>query len=281
MNILEIERSKLELLQTRNLLLLPTSLVLEEQYAHSPSSPHKTFLSFSVAEVELRFLVTFSQPLDFCLLTPDILPLTSLELLPPSSSLLQLVRNLLQEMSAHQTSLLEHSLFSHIPSNLDHLQEVCPGVHHELVVQDQQATLLLKFPVLQDSKLVSLPSLSSSSRLLDTTSHHFILRLVFDLERGRFVTSEWKLQLSPDLAAMLPELQHLRLPGLGEESLPEFLMNSKERVEEEVVRAEKAWMARSQLMLPVLQAFTEEEGVQVTNWLINMKLLYCSCCRSS
>ena len=271
MNSLEIQHTMLELLQTRDLLLLPSSLVLEEQPAPFPSSFHKTFLSFTVAEVELRLLVTFSQPLDFCLLTPCLLPQAPLELMPPSYSLLQLVRNLLKEVSDYQTSLLEPSLLSHIPGNLEHLQEVCPGVQHELVVHHEHTILLLKFPVLQDSKLTSLTSLSSSSRLMDTSSHHFILRLVFDLERGRFVTPEWKLQLSPDLAAMLPELQHLRLPGLEEESLPLFLMNSKERVELELVRAEKAWMERTQLLLPVHQSFTEEEGVQVENWRLKMQ----------
>ena len=78
MNRVEREREKVSLLQSSSLLLLPNSVTMTDLPSASPQAPHRTLLSLTFAEAELRLLVTFRRPLDFTLLSPALLPMASL-----------------------------------------------------------------------------------------------------------------------------------------------------------------------------------------------------------
>ena len=62
---------------------------------------------------------------------------------------------------------------------------------------------------------------------------------------------------------MLPELAEVRLPGLKSESLPEFVMASKDALEDKLQQAATAWEERSKVMLKLVDIFADTEGVVV------------------
>ena len=273
MNRVEREREKVSLLQSSSLLLLPNSVTMSDQPSPSPQAPHRTILSLTFAEAELRLLVTLSRPLDFTILTPALLPMASLGELEEHHSLVSLVQWLLTSLRHHQAVLLQSGLLEHIPGQLDHLAEVCPGLRQELVARGAGVVVLLRLPLHdQPASLHSLADLLSADTLLNTSEHYFILRLGFS-EAGRFLTEDFSIQFSSSLATMLPELAALRLPGMADEVLQQFVMATKEQVERHLERATKDWSWRADLLLPILDHFREEDEALVSLDLDSMASL--------
>lgn len=261
MNVLEVEQAKVAVLQAPDLLLLPGSLVMEELVRRGGRGPRRLTLSLTFASAEVRLLVTLAKPLDLVVLNPAILPPSALDPLflevDETTSLVYLLRGVREAMRQHQESQLSDGLLAHIPSSLAHLGEVCPGLAHELAVQGTRTTLLLKFVPEQAIALASVAALLKADRL-EAAEHHYLLKLVF--EQGAFLPEEWAVQFSPALAAMLPELQAVRVAGLGQagnsqETLVEFLANTRQQVEGRLVRAVEAWEERARVMAPLLDAF--------------------------
>ena len=266
MDLLARESEKLALLQA-SILLLPNSLTVKELPNH-PTSPRATHhlelcLKYALA-AEVKILVTLAKPLDFTILTPDLLPAASMlgiVEVEDGTSLVDLVKMLVRALQKHHTSLLEGTVLEHMPGYIAHLTQVFPSMRHELAVVDDKLTLILCFKSEEKISICSVNNLLKANKLVNTADHCFNIKMEFS--GGIFKPAAFGVQWSPDLAAMLPELADVRLPSLKSESFPEFVNSSKEALQMKLNMATTAWGERSEVMLKLVDTFADIEGVMV------------------
>ena len=265
MDVLARESEKLALLQA-NILLLPGSLNFKE-FPSSPTSlgaTHQLELSLKYALEEVKILVTLAKPLDFTILTPDLLPVASLlgiVEIEDDTSLVDLVKMLVKALQKHHSCLLEGTKLEHLPGDIAHLTQVFPTMRHELAMVDDNLTLILCFKSEEKVSICSVNNLLRANKLVNTADHCFNIKMEF--KGGNFQPAGFKVQWSPDLTAMLPELADVRLPSLKSESVPEFVNSSKEALQMKLNRAITAWEERSDVMLKLVDVFADMEGVMV------------------
>ena len=267
MDLLARESEKLALLQA-SILLLPNSLTVKELPNH-PTSPRATHhlelcLKYALA-AEVKILVTLAKPLDFTILTPDLLPAASMlgiVEVEDGTSLVDLVKMLVRALQKHHTSLLEGTVLEHMPGYIAHLTQVFPSMRHELAVVDDKLTLILCFKSEEKISICSVNNLLKADKLVNTADHCFNIKMEFS-DEGQFKPGCFGVQWSPDLQAMLPELADVRLPSLKSESFPEFVNSSKEALQMKLNMATTAWGERSEVMLKLVDTFADIEGVMV------------------
>lgn len=270
MDLLARESEKLALLQA-SILLLPNSLTVKELPNH-PTSPRATHhlelcLKYALA-AEVKILVTLAKPLDFTILTPDLLLAASMlgiVEVEDDTSLVDLVKMLVRALQKHHTSLLEGTMLEHMPGYIAHLTQVFPSMRHELAVVDDKLTLILCFKSEEKISICSVNNLLKANKLVNTADHCFNIKMEFSgvQEQGIFKPAGFGVQWSPDLQAMLPELADVRLPSLKSESFPEFVNSSKEALQMKLNMATTAWGERSEVMLKLVDTFADIEGVMV------------------
>jgi len=269
MDLLARESEKLALLQT-SILLLPNSLSVKE-FPNRPTSLRATHqlelcLKYALA-AEVKILVTLTKPLDFTVLTPDLLPaatMLGIVEVEDNTSLVDLVKMLVKALQKHHTSLLEGTALEHIPGDIAHLTQVFPSMRHELAVVDDKLTLILCFKPEEKISICSVNNLLKANKLVNTADHCFNIKMEFS-SGGIFKPAAFGLQWSPDLAAMLPELADVRLPSFKSEteSFPEFVNSSKDVLQTKLSMAVTAWEERSDVMLKLVDTFADMEEVMV------------------
>jgi len=269
MDLIARESEKLALLQS-SILLLPNSLTIKEFPNPSTSlrATHQLELLMRYALAEVKILVSLTQPLDFTILTPALLPNASmlgLVEVEDNTSLVDLVKMLVKALQKHHSSLLEGTLLENVPKTIATLTEMYPSMRHELVVVEDTLTVILCFQPDEKISICSVNNLLKTDKLVNTASHCFNIKMEFDAADGSgfFKPGGFGVQWSPDLAAMLPELADVRLPGLKSESLPEFVMASKDALEDKLQQAATAWEERSKEMMKLVDIFADEDGVMV------------------
>ena len=270
MDLLARESEKLALLQ-ETILLLPNSLTVKEfpDRLTSLRATHHLELCLKYAlAAEVKILVTLAKPLDFTILTPDLLPAASMlgiVEVEDDTSLVDLVKMLVRALQKHHTSLLEGTVLEHMPGYIAHLTQVFPSMRHELAVVDDKLTLILCFKSEEKISICSVNNLLKANKLVNTADHCFNIKMEFSgvQEQGIFKPEGFGVQWSPDLQAMLPELADVRLPSLKSESFPEFVNSSKEALQMKLNMATTAWGERSDVMLKLVDTFADIEGVMV------------------
>ena len=270
MDLLTRESEKLALLQER-ILLLPNSLAVKavpDQAQTSLQATHKLELLMKYALAEVKILVSLTKPLDFTILTPALLPNASilgLVEVESNTRLVDLVKMLVNAMQKHHTSLLEGTLLEYVPKSIAALSDMYPLMRHELAVMEETLTVILCFKPQEKISICSVNNLVKADKLINTADHCFNIKMEFDAADGRgiFKPGGFGVQWSPDLAAMLPELADVRLPALKSESLTEFVVASKDALEEKLQEAVTAWEERSMVMLKLVDTFADVGGVAV------------------
>ena len=137
MDMVARESEKLALLQA-SILLLPNSLTVKEfpSLATSLRATHHLELCLRYAlAAEVKILVTLAKPLDFTVLTPDLLPAASMlgiVEVEDNTSLVDLLNMLVKALQKHHNSLLEGTVLEHMPGDIAHLTQVFPSMRHEL-----------------------------------------------------------------------------------------------------------------------------------------------------
>ena len=268
MNLLARETQKLALLQ-ENVLLLPNSLSLKD-FPDPPISLRATpqvELVMKYALAEVKILVSFTKPLDFNILTPALLPNSSmlgLVEVEEDTSLVDLVKMLVKALQKHHSSLLEGTLLEHVPKTIATLTDMYPSMRYELAVVEDSLTVILCFQPDKKISFCSVNNLLKVDRLVNTSDHCFNIKMEFDVADGReiFKPGGFQVQWSSDLAAMLPELADVCLAALKPtESLTEFIISSKDALQEKLEEAATAWEERSMALLKLVDIFQEEDGV--------------------
>ena len=265
MNLLARESEKLALLQ-ESIMLLPNSLIVKE-LPDPPKSLRATpqlELFMKYAQAEVKILVSLTKPLDFTILTPALFPTASIlgfVEVEDNTSLVDLVKMLVKALQRHHSSLLEGTVLEHVPGNIASLTDVIPSMRYELAVVDDTLTIILCFQPEEKVSICSVNNMLKADKLINTANHCFNIKMEFN--GWIFKPEGFGVQWSPDLAAMLPELSDVRLPGLKSESLPEFVMASKDALEEKLYQAATAWEERSKVMLDLVNIFADVEGVAV------------------
>ena len=267
MDLVSRETQKLALLQA-DILLLPNSLSVKEipNPATSVRATHRLEMDMKYALAEVKVLVTLAKPLDFTILTPSLLPIpTMLELvkIEDDTSLVDLVKKLVDALQKHHTSLLEGTLMEHVPGNITRLLEIYPSMRYELAVVDDNLTVILCFKPEEKISICSVTNLLKAEKLVNTADHCFNIKMEFDTA-SKFKPEKFGVLWSPDLAEMLPELADVRLPGMkSDDTVLEFVMTSKQELEEKLCNATTAWEERSSVLLNVVDVFADVEGVAV------------------
>lgn len=266
MDLLARESEKLALLQA-SILLLPNSLTVKEfpSLATSLRATHHLELCLRYAlAAEVKILVTLAKPLDFTVLTPDLLPAASMlgiVEVEDNTSLVDLLNMLVKALQKHHNSLLEGTVLEHMPGDIAHLTQVFPSMRHELAVVNDKLTLILCFKSEEKVSICSVNNLLKANKLVNTADHCFNIKMEFS--EWIFKPAGFGVQWSPDLQAMLPELADVRLPSFKSESFPEFVNSSKEALQMKLCMATTAWGERSDVMLKLVDTFADIEGVMV------------------
>ena len=193
MDLLARESEKLALLQ-ETILLLPNSLTVKEFPARLTSlrATHHLELCLKYAlAAEVKILVTLAKPLDFTILTPDLLPAASMlgiVEVEDGTSLVDLVKMLVRALQKHHTSLLEGTMLEHMPGYIAHLTQVFPSMRHELAVVDDKLTLILCFKSEEKISICSVNNLLKANKLVNTADHCFNIKMEFSgvQEQGIF-----------------------------------------------------------------------------------------------
>jgi hypothetical protein len=254
-----------------SILLLPNSLQVKE-YPDPPSSLRATprlelLMKYALAEVKI--LVSLTKPLDFNILTPTLLPISSIldfVEVDDSTRLVDLVKMLVKALQKRHSSLLEGTLLEFVPKTIATLADMYPSMRYELVVVEEYLTVILCFQPENKISICSVNNLLKADRLVNTADHCFNIKMEFDAADGKgiFKPGGFGVQWSPDLAAMLPELANVRLPALkSSDNLTEFVNNSKDVLEDKLMEAVTAWEERSNVMLKLVDIFADREGVVV------------------
>ena len=223
-------------------------------------------MKYALAEVKI--LVSLTKPLDFTILTPALLPNASilgLVEVESNTRLVDLVKMLVNAMQKHHSSLLEGTLLGYVPKSIAAISDMYPSMRHELAVMEDTLTVILCFKPQENISICSVNNLVKANKLINTADHCFNIKMEFDAADGRgiFKPGGFGVQWSPDLAAMLPELADVRLPALKSESLTEFVVASKDALEEKLQEAVTAWEERSMVMLKLVDTFADVGGVAV------------------
>jgi len=283
MDILTLEKSKLEVLQSSSLVLLPNSITIEP---HPPAdidsqedsmTTKRISLSIRYADTIISVLVTMENPLDFIVTTPNIFPMKYLDDkgFPPNfpqTRLVELLKWLINHLKAHMTERLsDGNKLGSLATALDNMvgMDFIKEDSYELMVLDSKATLLVKFRPGEDIKLASVNEMVKEDKLINSGGHFFVLKMVFKVDTGTFLPGEFAICFSSDLTYMLPEVAKFNHPGLSDKlattNLVEFLMYVKESVDKTISDAVAGWERRSRLLLLVYSIF--EDGEQALVYL--------------
>ena len=179
------------------------------------------------------------------------------------TSLVDLVKKLVNALQKHHSSLLEGTSMEHLPGNITRLLEIYPSMRYELSVVDDNLTVILCFKPEEKISICSVTNLLKAEKLVNTADHCFNIKMEFDAA-SKFKPEKFCVLWSPDLAEMLPELADVRLPGMkSDDTVLEFVMTSKQELEEKLCSATTAWEERSSVLLNVVDVFADVEGVAV------------------
>ena len=252
MNVLEYERAKLEVLQSNDIVLLNNSIEIEELTENNS----KIRVTLHYAETNFVVVVFLTSPLDFFIITPDLLPMDyllnkeiSLDTLKGLPSLLSWLTSELKNYNRGR-----HAKLNKIISDLteaDILQED----NYELMVEDRKATLYLKFPI-KDLELVSFMESVSNNKLINSTEHYFVLKIVYTNAKG---SMDFDLTYSSGLLRMLPGLKTSSVE-LNETDIVSNVSHVKETVIGKINGLHSDWKARASFLLPLYHVFNEAGG---------------------
>ena len=128
----------------------------------------------------MKILVTLAKPLDFTVLTPDLLPaatMLGIVEVKDNTSLVDLVKMLVKALQKHHTSLLEGTALEHTPGDIAYLTQVFPSMRHELAVVDDKVTLILCFKSEEKVSICSVNNLLKANKLVNTADHCFNVKM--------------------------------------------------------------------------------------------------------
>ena len=83
----------------------------------------------------MKILVTLAKPLDFTVLTPNLLPaatMLGIVEVEDDTKLVDLVKMLVKALQKHHTSLLEGTALEHTPGDIAYLTQVFPSMRHDI-----------------------------------------------------------------------------------------------------------------------------------------------------
>ena len=250
MNVLLYERSKLEVLQSNDIALVPDSIEIREL------REDKIIVRISYAEKILEVTVFLGRPLDFIIHSSELLPTDYLMTKTPDidnlSELSCLLVWLLSEVKNYNRD--QNPEFSEILSNLS-ANDVIERDNYELLVEGRQSTMYLKFPV-ENVELSSFMESVENDRLINNSEQYFILKIV---NIGK--SQDFSLSFSPSLVRMFPALQTFA-PDLEESDLFSMVVRLKASVTEKILQMKGDWMARAAFLVPLYQDFREERDIQ-------------------
>lgn len=277
MDILVQEKSKLEVLKSNSLVLLPNSISIvpyvpvgvQMKDVH-PMSTQRVTLNIRYANTLFSVLVTMDNPLDFVITTPNLLPMSYFDdkTFPkdfPNTRLVDLVRWLLGNLRQHMFKVVARE------EKLDSLATAIENMitmnfisenSYEMVMLGEKVTLLFKFRPEENIKLASVKEMVEEDKLINSGGHFFVLKMGFKVDTGDFIPGDFAITFSSDLSNMLPELAKFSQSGLTMKlatDLVDFLMHVKDRVDKTISCAVKGWEKRARLLTLLNSVFEDSD----------------------
>ena len=209
-------QSYVEVLRNKKLSLTGNSVEIKD------IGQNKVEIKVIYCETTLKLLVKMDKPLDFLISDSDILPRDYFndQEIPTNFENLSLNQLLTWILSHVRSSMMSNLEFYPNISPLNDIinslveDEIIVENGYDIIVEDERATLLLKFQPERSMDLVNLPESMSSNKLQNVTEQFFILKLVIKSESGQLLTSEFGIIFSPSLISSLPDLDDVIYPGL-------------------------------------------------------------------
>ena len=250
MNVLQYEKAKLEVLKSSDIVLFSNSIECEEEMKG------RITVKMNYAETDFVVLIFLTSPLDFIIRTPELLPadyLRTKKFCPATlNSLPSLLSRLTSELKNYNRG--RHDNMNNIISDLCDAK-VLEEDNYELLVRDSKASLYLKFPI-TDLDLVSFMESVSNDRLINSSDHHVILKIV---ETGAKGSLDFSLTYSSGLLRMLPGLKSSPVE-MKQSDIVSMVSSLKENLTEKINDLHRDWKARASFLLPLYQAFNEDGG---------------------
>ena len=248
MNVLQYEKAKLEVLQSDHIVLFNNSIEFEEE------KPGRIRVKLNYAETDFVVRIFLTSPLDFTIITSELLPadyLLTRKISPDTlHGLPSLLSWLTEELKNYNRG--RHANMNTIISDLSEAN-ILEKDNYELLVKDRKATLYLKFPV-KDLKLVSFMESVSNNKLINSTDHYFIIKIV---EAGAKGSMDFSLTYSSCLLRMLPDLKTSSVEMQKSDTVS-MVTNLKDTVVGKINEFHRAWQARASFLLPLYHAFKED-----------------------
>ena len=255
MNVLEYEKAKLAVLQSKDIVLFDNSIEIQEL---DEADNRKIRVSINYAETDFVVIVFLTSPLDFLITTPDLLPPHYLlnKKIPPDTlkSLPSLLSWLTLELKNYNRS--RHDKLNNIISDLISEANIVDENNYELMVTERKATLYLKFPI-EDLDLVCFMESVRNNKLINSTEHYFVLKIVYTEAKD---SMDFSLTYSSCLLRMLPGLKTSSVELTQKDNIVTMVSNLKDTVIEKINDLHRDWKARASFLLPLYQAFEETGG---------------------
>ena len=247
MNKLQYERSKLEVLQSSDIALGNDSIEIREL------SDDKILVKVSYAERDFEVMIFLSSPLDFIIISKELLPMEHITTMNTDISLKSLLARLTSELKNYNMDQSQE--FKDIIRNLCD-NDVIEKDNFELLVEARQTTLYLKFPV-KNIQLASLTESIESDKLINSTEHYFMLKIV-DKKMKKF--KDFSMTFSSSLLRMLPGVESLLIEP-EDSHVTSIVLQLKDTLMKEITRLQTAWFTRASFLFPLYQDFRDEKVV--------------------
>ena len=248
MNVLQYEKAKLEVLQSDTIVLFNNSIEFEEE------KNGRVTVKLNYAETDFVVKVFLTSPLDFIIITSELLPADYLLTKKISPDILHGLPSLLSWLTSELKNYNRgrHANMNTIISDLSEAN-ILEKDNYELLVKDRKATLYLKFPV-KDLELASIMESVSSNKLINSIDHYFFLKIV---ETGAKGSMDFSLTYSSGLLRMLPGLKTSSVE-IKKSDTVSMVTNLKDTVMGKINELHRAWKARASFLLPLYHAFKED-----------------------
>ena len=254
MNVLEYEKAKLAVLQSKNIVLFDNSIEIQEL---KEVDNRKIRVSLNYAETDFVVIIYLTSPLDFLITSPDLLPPDYLlnKKIPPDSlkSLSSLLSWLTLGLKNYNRS--RHAKLDNTISDLSEANIVDEN-NYELMVTERKATLYLKFPI-EDLDLVCFMESVRNNKLINSTEHYFVLKIVNTEAKD---SMDFSLTYSSCLLSMLPGLKTSPVELTQNDNIVTMVSNLKDTVIKKINDLHRDRKARASFLLPLYQAFDEAGG---------------------
>jgi len=194
--------------------------------------------------------------------------LLSVEPPPGKPSLHESLVWLIQEIKSYQIAkVARNEAVRPVLDIVNGLKEAQCVTAYEVSTEEDTVTFLLKSSI--QIPFSSLELLVKANRIVNTNDTFYVLKLVYDRERGTPRPKEFCVQFSAEIAQLLPPADTLGISQFNAsgKNLEEYIMNMKESIEEFIRKEERQWKERAEFLLSVKAFYPENSsGLMWIKW---------------